>query len=167
MQAHIQVASWLLAGETSNLPAACNPPTTGAAVLRMLRAWANRGNKQMPLPTFETVPGATPKQVCPDLGALKFTAFRQLGWRCKASGSSRGRAMKDTQPVCSGMVWRSSSSRPPCIGSIAPQDVFLEGLGQYLKQHQYHVVTAADLWTTLSGTLLHFAVLCCAVLCNT
>jgi aminopeptidase N len=34
----------------------------GAAVLRMLRAWANRSNKQMPLPTFETVPGATPKQ---------------------------------------------------------------------------------------------------------
>lgn len=41
----------------------CLLPRAGAAVLRMLRAWANRNNKQMPLPTFETTPGATPKQV--------------------------------------------------------------------------------------------------------
>lgn len=35
----------------------------GAAVIRMLRAWANRDNRAMPLPTYETVPGATPSEV--------------------------------------------------------------------------------------------------------
>ena len=34
----------------------------GAAVIRMLRAWANRDNRAMPLPTYETVPGATPSE---------------------------------------------------------------------------------------------------------
>lgn len=36
----------------------------GAAVLRMLRAWANRDNRELPLPTYETIPGATHAQVC-------------------------------------------------------------------------------------------------------
>lgn len=34
----------------------------GAAVLRMLRAWANRDNRELPLPTYETIPGATHTQ---------------------------------------------------------------------------------------------------------
>ncbi|KAL4447646.1 hypothetical protein ABPG75_004865 [Micractinium tetrahymenae] len=42
----------------------------GGAVLRMLRAWANRDNRELPLPTYETIPGATPAQD-PFLGGLQ------------------------------------------------------------------------------------------------
>lgn len=45
---------------SGGMPAAA----AGAAVLRMLRAWANRDNQELPLPTYETIPGATPAQVC-------------------------------------------------------------------------------------------------------
>ena len=57
----------------------CSLQPTGAAVLRMLRAWANRDNKQMPLPTFETVPGATPKQVRCTCHARVVHTLRTLG----------------------------------------------------------------------------------------
>lgn len=49
--------------------------TAGAAVLRMLRAWANRDNRELPLPTYETIPGATPAQVQKGAEGLGRTAL--------------------------------------------------------------------------------------------
>ena len=118
----------LLAGENSDLPAASIPPTTGAAVLRMLRAWANRDNKQMPLPTFETVPGATPKQVCWDSRCSRLLT-KQLGWRWKASCSSRGRAMQDPSlcaPACLGGV---QSAALPASAPMHHRTFFWRALG--------------------------------------
>lgn len=65
------------------------PSPAGAAVLRMVRSYVNRGNGVMPLPTLETAPGATFVEVRSALAAR--------GWAGRAARLRRGRSQPGRQ----------------------------------------------------------------------